>query len=290
MNIISLIRVSGLSAIFLWVSLGYALAQQGPGDSKELQAMQKRVSELEAQVLNMQVVIGSLESLLKQQRASATVGQFSTQSSDGGSSSGDDNERMGILETKIQALTAQIEQITNQMQNGSVGTGRQGNSTDDSTGQYQQRGSLNQSGGTRLSALPSVASESGGNGNPAMMYDEAYGHLLRRDYPSAEKAFVSFLKKYSNDNLAGNARYWLGEAYYQQGNFKKAADSFLKGYSQHKRGAKAPDSLLKLALSLNELGQTKAACSTFNELNKTFPEAPKHVSSRAAKESRRLGC
>ncbi len=287
MNIKSLIRVLSLSAIFFWASISLALAQQDPNAEKALKNMQKRIGELEAQVLNMQVIIGSLESLLKQQRANATVGQFNTQTSGDGSSSGDGgSERMGILETKVQALTAQIEQLTNQLQNGSVSPGNQNRSQDS----YNQRGSLNQSGTSQSASLPSVNSGGGNEGNPAMMYDEAYGHLLRRDYSAAEQAFQKFLKVHTNDNLAGNARYWLGEAYYQQGNFKKAADSFLKGYSKHRQGPKAPDSLLKLALSLNELGQTKAACSTFSELRKNFPEAPNHVSKRAEKEIRRIGC
>ncbi len=290
MNITRLIRISGLSAIFLWASVALALAQQSPETQKTIEQMQKRMGELEAQILNMQVIIGSLESLLKQQRASVAVGQFSTQSSNDGSGSGEESsERMGILETKIQALAAQIEQLTNQVQNGGSQNSNQG-STQGSTDQYQQRGSLNSENSSRLAALPSANSGDGGGGNPAMMYDEAYGHLLRRDYPAAEQAFLKFLKTHSKDTLAGNARYWLGEAYYQQGNFKKAADSFLKGYSKHRQGPKAPDSLLKLALSLNELGQKKAACSTFQELSKNFPDAPKHVSNRAAKETRRLRC
>src|SRR5262249_44653473 len=46
---------------------------------------------------------------------------------------------------------------------------------------------------------------------PRDEYDLAYGYVLRKDYALAEDAFHSFLSKYPNDRLAGDATYWLGE-------------------------------------------------------------------------------
>ncbi|MEO0673196.1 MAG: tetratricopeptide repeat protein, partial [Pseudomonadota bacterium] len=69
-----------------------------------------------------------------------------------------------------------------------------------------------------------------------------------------------------------------------------AASAFLKGYQTYDRSPKAPDSLLKLAMSLDRLGQKDAACSSFGELSQKFPQAPGHIRSRATSERRRLGC
>ena len=56
------------------------------------------------------------------------------------------------------------------------------------------------------------------------------------------------------------------------------------------RSAKAPDSLLKLAMSLDKLGAKDAACASYADLSAKFPNAPGHVKNRADTERRRLGC
>lgn len=122
------------------------------------------------------------------------------------------------------------------------------------------------------------------------LYNQGYGDLLRRDYPSAETAFRRLLEAYPNDKLAGDAQYWLGESYYVRGQYKNAADTFLKGYKSYGSNPKAPDSLLKLGMSLAALGQKEAACSSFAELGTKFPTAPSHVRDAANAERRKAGC
>jgi tol-pal system protein YbgF len=127
-------------------------------------------------------------------------------------------------------------------------------------------------------------------GNAKQLYETAYGHLMQRDYGAAQAAFEDFLTRYPNDSLAGNAQYWLGEAHFVRGEYKAAAGSFLKGYQNYAGNARASDSLLKLAMSLDRLGQKDAACSSFSELSTRFPDAPENVKNRAKAERQRIGC
>src|SRR6185369_17950738 len=99
----------------------------------------------------------------------------------------------------------------------------------------------------------------------------------QKDYAGAEGAFRGLVRAYPDDPLAGNAQYWIGESYYRRGQYKNAADAFLKGYKKYKSGDKAPETLLKLGMSLAALGQKDAACSTFGELKTKFPKAPETV-------------
>jgi tol-pal system protein YbgF len=130
----------------------------------------------------------------------------------------------------------------------------------------------------------------GATDNPKQLYETAYGYLMQRDYSSAQTAFEEFLTRYPKDSLAGNAQYWLGEAHFVRGEYKAAAGAFLKGYKEYGSNPRAADSLLKLAMSLDRLGQTDAACSSFNELTTRFPDAPDNVKSRAKTERVRIGC
>jgi tol-pal system protein YbgF len=126
--------------------------------------------------------------------------------------------------------------------------------------------------------------------NPKQLYETAYGYLMQRDYGAAQSAFEQFLNRYPKDSLAGNAQYWLGEAHFVRGEYKAAAGAFLKGYQNYSGNARAADSLLKLAMSLDRLGQKDAACTSFAELTTRFPDAPDNVKSRAQTERKRIGC
>lgn len=125
---------------------------------------------------------------------------------------------------------------------------------------------------------------------PRAAYDAAYASMMRGDYPVAEEEFRIFLDSYPRDRLAPDAQYWLGESLYAQARYRDAADAFLKSYSDHPDTAKAPDSLLKLGLSLEGLGEKDAACTTFGELLTKYPKAPRTLRDRARSEMQSAGC
>ena len=59
----------------------------------------------------------------------------------------------------------------------------------------------------------------------------------------------------SENRLAADAQYRLGETLYVQRRYKPAGQAFLAVIERHKQSAKVPNSLLKLAQSLDQLGQ-----------------------------------
>ena len=127
-------------------------------------------------------------------------------------------------------------------------------------------------------------------GDAQTLYQQGYGALLQKDYAGAEGAFRGLVRAYPDDPLAGNAQYWIGETYYMRGQYKNAADAFLKGYKKYKSSEKAPDTLLRLGMALAELGQKDAACSALNELRAKYPEAPEHIREDASAQRKHFGC
>ncbi len=121
-------------------------------------------------------------------------------------------------------------------------------------------------------------------------YDASYGYILSGEYELAERSFRSFLSNHPTDNRVGAAQFWLGESYFARSMYKDAADAFLKSYTQYPDGAKAPESLLKLGLSLSGLGEKKAACASWDELLAKYPKAGKAIRDRAAAEKSRGKC
>ena len=127
-------------------------------------------------------------------------------------------------------------------------------------------------------------------GTSQEQYNYAFGLLRQADYAGAEQALRAFIQRYPNDPLAGNAQYWLGETYYVRKDYNNAAAVFAEGYQKYPKGGKAADNLLKLGMSLGQLGQKADACRAFARLDRDFPSAPSNVKERAADEKKRLGC
>ena len=126
--------------------------------------------------------------------------------------------------------------------------------------------------------------------DPKAAYNDAYNLLKQLKYEQAEVALQDFLQKYPDHELAGNAQYWLGETYYVRGLYEQAAVAFATGFKKYKKSTKGADNLLKLGLSMQQLGKEKEACTAFKNLKKEFPKASDLLLSRAKKESNKLGC
>ena len=255
-------------------------------------SLQRRIEQLEEQVVDLQVVIGTLESLARGGAAPVTGprGPSAASAMDAG--------RVDAIETQIGALAQQLDRLQEQVR---VLGGRSGAAE----GQAPRFGSVTVEpegprdeidrvltpppGGSRLSAAPPPGRDEGGP-EPQQLYEQAYGYLLQKDYRAAEQGFEDFMRRHAGHQLAGNAQYWLAETFYVRGNYRAAAGAFLKGYQSYGRGPKAPETLLKLAMSLHRLGQKDAACSSFNELTQKYPNPPAHVRSMAQAERQRSGC
>lgn len=131
---------------------------------------------------------------------------------------------------------------------------------------------------------------SGGAQSAAQAYDQAFAYLQQANYSDAQRAFTDFLKTYSTHPLAANAQYWLGETYFAQTQYSLAAKTFAKAFQDHPQGQKAPDALLKLALTLEKMNKKDDACLTLGELSKRFPSGPASVLRRGSEEAQRMGC
>lgn len=151
--------------------------------------------------------------------------------------------------------------------------------------QQQQQPAI--SGGESIETValaPDAATES-----PESLYERSNESLLRRQFGEAEAGFSTFLQKYPDHSLSGSAQYWLGETFYAQGDYKRAAANFLQGYKKYPKSRRAPDSLLKLGISLNRLGQSEQACAAYAAVSAEYPKAV-DARKRAQAEAKRAGC
>ena len=121
-------------------------------------------------------------------------------------------------------------------------------------------------------------------------YDRAFALLRQANYEEAEKAFKAFIDKYPKDKMIDNAKYWHAETLYVRGKFMDAATGFADAYQQNTQGSKAPDSLLKLGMSLAALNKIPDACTALAEIKAKYPSASSNVRNRATEERTKLKC
>ena len=149
-------------------------------------------------------------------------------------------------------------------------------------------------GGSTAANAATPAPAKGGanlpNGSTTDQYNYAFGLLRSQDYPAAESAFTQFVQKHPQDELAGNAQYWLGETYFVRGDFPQAASAFAEGYQRAPQGPKAPDNLLKMGMSLGNSGKKQEACFSFARLERDFPQMAPIIKDREVSEKKRIGC
>jgi len=356
--------VSAFAACLLVVGLAPGLSRAQDGDTAA------RVQKLEAEIANLKVMVGTLESLVRMTPPSALAQDDAGQPA---ASQDDLGPRVAALETQIGALTNQIEQIGRQMSalQAKLEAAPQADapppqavtptpqaeapppqavtpapqaktpapqaetpapqaktpspqavtpapqaatpppapvippdasSADPSKPRWYgpRQGDAADGGpqgivppGAATGAAPDAVLQSLAalpDSDAQALYEQGYGDYLQRDYAGAEAAFSSLVKDYPDDPLAGGAQYWVGETYYLRKQYKKAADTFLAGYRKYASSDKAPDTLLRLGMSLAALGQKDAACSTFKELGDKFPDAPDHLRNQAKGEAGKAGC
>ncbi len=126
---------------------------------------------------------------------------------------------------------------------------------------------------------------------PEQQYDLALGLMLQKqDFATAETALRRFIDDYPKNDLTGNAYYWLGETHYVRKNYQDAAFIFAEGFQKFPTGTKAPDSLLKLGMTLAQLDKVKEACTAFARLLSNFPQANARLKARVEREQDRSNC
>ena len=150
-------------------------------------------------------------------------------------------------------------------------------------------------GAQSAAPAPQTASANPGQilpaGSPKAQYDYALSLMLQQqDFASAETALQAFIEQNPDDELAGNAHYWLGETYYVRKSYQDAAFAFAESFQKFPKGNKAPDSLLKLGMSLDRLEKRREACTAYSRLLSTFPEAGERMKARVEREQSLAKC
>jgi tol-pal system protein YbgF len=121
-------------------------------------------------------------------------------------------------------------------------------------------------------------------------YEFAVSFMKIGDYETAEFALKEFIDKNKDHDLAGSAQYWYGETFRIRQLYSDAATAYLDGYQNYPKSEKAPDNLLKLGITMVQLGEKDQGCKMISGLKKEYPKASKSVLQKAQYEQKKFKC
>ncbi len=209
-------------------------------------------------------------------------------------------ERVGAIETELQRLTEQTEQLKHRVDRVVVdGTNRIGDLefrlVELEGGDVSQLGETTTLGGGNAPATPPTR-QTGGNtpsGGELAIGEQADFQAASKalgdgDYRRAADLFARFDQAYPGSPLAPRAHLSRGKALDGLGDTREAARAYLASFTADATGPMAPNALFELGAALGRLGQKDQACVTLGEVGARFSGSDAQASAR--QEMAALGC
>lgn len=122
-----------------------------------------------------------------------------------------------------------------------------------------------------------------------MALQEGSAALARRDYAAAETAAREVLTGPQTARSA-DANFLLAQSLAGRREWARAAVAYDDTYSRAKTGARAPDALIGLAVSLTNLNEKISACQTLDKLRVQFPNPRPDLREPIATARLHAGC
>ena len=105
-------------------------------------------------------------------------------------------------------------------------------------------------------------------------YEATLNQFKSGKYKDAAAGFAAFVQKYPDSQLAPNAQYWLGNAWYAQRDCKRAIEAQSVVTTKYADSPKAPDAWLAMATCQQEMGSAGAAKRSLESLLAKYPNTP----------------
>lgn len=107
---------------------------------------------------------------------------------------------------------------------------------------------------------------------PEALYQKGLDAYRSGNFPGARETFARFLEQHPKHDLAANAHYWAGEAYYSEKKYEQAILEFQEVIKNFPGKEKVPAAMLKQAAAFNEIGDVKSARYVLRKLADEHPD------------------
>lgn len=280
--------VVSLSTVFLFVL--FSAAPPAHAVNKEMVQLQTQVQQLQDAMQHLQETqdqqLSVLQHVMQQMndsvgKISATVTtlqqQVQTQNESGGGKieqvSGQMqgiNDSLDALRTRIDKLSAEVQAVQAQLSNITTQSA------------VQQQGGQPGQPGTDQNGQPGQTPAQQPQAPPVSeLYQGAVRDYNSARYDLAAGEFGDVLKYYPNDDLAGNAQFYIGEIAYRQGKYADAIKAYNVVLQQFAGNPKAPAAALRKGEAELTLDQRENGIRDLRALIARYPQTPEASQARS---------
>jgi tol-pal system protein YbgF len=240
--------------------LGFGLLAAGCIPPKQVKQIESDNSSLRGQVDSLRAEMHKLRGLV------ARAEQQAQQSKEHAlKTTADLNVRLEQVQRQVQILDDRLEDVNNRVAN--MPSKLRLVSERGTTAADNEAPAVNAPANAEPAADKNVLAEMG------KLYEASYQDLTQGKFELARQGFAEFLRRYPESALADNAQYWIGESYYSQREYLRAAAEFAEVAEKYPAGDKVPASMLKRAYALLSLSKRTEARALLEKLIKQYPGA-----------------
>jgi tol-pal system protein YbgF len=235
-----------------------AMDEHNARQSKEL-SVSERVAQIGAKVDQLEQEMKALKGKLEEdevKRRQAAEAQ----------------KNVGVdgIKTQIADLATRIESLSTQMTPRGQAKAQQ---PADPKSDQQAKAAAAQPAAPAPAAAPTPEQAQKNAEDTKKLYDTGYNLYRQGKYPEARQAFEDYLKAFPDTPLSDNAWFWIGEAFYNEGQYEKAILTYDKIVREFQKGDKIPSALLKQAFAFDALGDQLDAKILLKKLIKEHPDS-----------------
>ncbi len=149
--------------------------------------------------------------------------------------------------------------------------------------QNQQAPPSVQPAGPAAGPGPQAASGEGGGQAPPLQdtFQAGVRDFNSAKYSVAQGEFQDILQYYPNDDLAGQAQFYLGEIAYRQQDYPNAVKAYNAVLENFSSSSKAPAAQLHKGLALLSMNKRDAGIQELRSLIRKFPQTPEAAQARS---------
>ncbi len=240
-----------------------SLQQMQQANAEKMGVLQHLVEQTADSVNKMSATMDSLSQTVKTQtdataaKVDGVSGQVQTL-----------NDSVDELKTRVAALNKALQDMQAQSQTLNAQ-------------QPAQQGAP-PSGGQAGPAQPAAQQQAAPQAPPVGdLYQGALRDYNSARYDVAGSEFSDVLRFYPQDDLAGNAQFYLGEIAYRQGNYQAAIKAYDATVEQYSGNPKIPAAQLRKGEALIALNQKEAGIRELRSLIQRFPQTPEAQQARS---------
>ena len=259
-----------------------AVARLQQSNDERMGVMKDLVQQTADSVNRMSVTVGSLQQHMSTQGEASTAkaDQISGQIQSLNDSLDELRARMGKLDKVLQNIESQQQSTNAALLNAAAPGGAPG-------GAPAAQGPIGNNaapvGGMAESqtAAPVTRSPPGGGPTPDDLYRGALGDYMAGKYPLAASEFADIIKQYPDDNMSGNAYFYLGEINNKANKPAIAIKDYDHLLEHYPDNSKIPAAHLHKGEALIRMKQTDAGVRELRSLIQRFPNSPESAQARS---------